>query len=234
MKRKSLYTLVVGLMLVALLGCTRSATTAPTPTPTLEAPESLAAFPTPVGGGQGAGIGPTNAQTATAAAVATMMIQTLGPEAGGGAVDTSTPPPATPAVTAQPTATPVPTQAPQPTSVGVPTVTAPSSYVIHKGEFPYCLARRFNIDPNVLLARNGLSRGQYVYPGTVLIIPQNAPPFPGNRAWHAHPTTYTVRAGDTIYSIACYFGDVSPEAIAAANGISVNSPLTPGQTLHIP
>ncbi|HEY58758.1 MAG TPA: LysM peptidoglycan-binding domain-containing protein [Anaerolineae bacterium] len=223
----------LSLVLLALVGCTRSATTALPPTPTLAAPETLGGgFPTPVGGRPGAGAGAMNAPTATAAAVATMMMQTLGPEAGGGAVDTPTSIPAggtTPTPKPQP-----PTATPVPTTAGIPTITVPSSYTLHKGEYPYCLARRFNIDPNTLLAVNGLSRGQVVYPGTVLTIPQNAPPFPGNRAWHPHPDTYTVRVGDTIYSIACYYGDVSPEAIAAANGISVNTPLTPGQTLHIP
>ena len=231
MKKHTGYFLALGLSLVllALVGCTRSATTPLPPTPTLAAPETLGGdFPTPVGG-EPSGM---NASTATAAAVATMMMQTLGPEAGGGAVDTPTP--AVVVVGATATPKPQPTATPTPLRASVPTVTVPSSYTLHQGEYPYCLARRFNIDPDTLLAVNGLSRGQFVYPGTVLTIPQNAPPFPGERAWHPHPDTYTVGVGDTIYSIACYYGDVSPEAIAAVNGISVNTPLTPGQILHIP
>jgi hypothetical protein len=34
--------------------------------------------------------------------------------------------------------------------------------------------------------------------------------------------------------VACYFGDVTPEAIAAANGLAVSASLTAGQQLNIP
>ena len=139
---------------------------------------------------------------------------------------------ASPTPTPKPTAKPTPTKAP--TQKPAPTATVPSKYVIHRGEYPYCLARRFDIDPDALLRANNLVRGQPVYPGTTLIIPRNAGHFPYQRAWHPHPTEYTVRYGDTIYTIACWFGDVTPEAIAKANGITVNTPLTPGQVLHIP
>ncbi len=111
----------------------------------------------------------------------------------------------------------------------------PDTYVLQPGEFPYCIARRFDIDPGTLLSVNNLSRSAVVYPGTRLTIPQNAPPFTaGARALIPHPTTYTVRAGDTIYTIACAFGDVDPRAIAAANGLSGDFSLTVGQVLSIP
>ena len=218
MKRQTTFSILILLLVLSMAACTRSAATPPPPTPTLGAPAELA-FPTPPGGEA------ANPATATALAAQSMMMQTLAPSGATAVTPTPTSPPPT-ATSIPPTATSKPK--------AVPTVSVPSSYTLHRGEYPYCLARRFNIDPNYLLRANGLSRGQVVYPGTVLTIPKNAPPFPGNRAWHAHPTTYTVRYGDTIYSIACYFGDVSPEAIAAANGISVSTPLTPGQTLTIP
>ncbi len=222
MKRQNLLFPLMALMLLfGAAACTRSAATPPPPTPTLAAPESLPGeFPTPVLGSEA-----LNPATATAMAVQSMMMQTLGAESGGGG-EGGTPAP----TSAPPTATPQPTRA----AASIPTVQVPATYTLHRGEYPYCLARRFNIHPDSLLAVNGLGRWQVVYPGTVLTIPRNAPPFPGNRAWHPHPDTYTVRYGDTIYSIACYYGDVSPEAIAAANGISVDAHLTPGQTLQIP
>ena len=50
-----------------------------------------------------------------------------------------------------------------------------------------------------------------------------------------HPTTYTVvSSSETLYSIACKFGDVDPSSIAAANGLSVGAALTAGQQLSIP
>lgn len=44
---------------------------------------------------------------------------------------------------------------------------------------------------------------------------------------------YGVEAGDTFYSISQKFG-TTPEAIASASGITVNTPLSPGDTLTIP
>jgi LysM repeat protein len=117
----------------------------------------------------------------------------------------------------------------------VPTATPgrPSTYTLMPGEFPYCIARRFNVNPDDLLSMNGFSQGQILQPGLQLNIPQTGS-FPGTRALHPHPSTYTVSVDDTIYGIACYFGDVDPTSIAAANGISLTTPLTTGRTLNIP
>jgi LysM repeat protein len=111
----------------------------------------------------------------------------------------------------------------------------PTSYTLQKGEFPYCIARRFNINPNELLSLNGLTDGELYYPNLTLKIPQTGNPFPTDRALHTHPVTYTVpSSGTTVYGVACYFGDVEPAAIAAANGIAVSAALTTGQQLAIP
>jgi LysM repeat protein len=120
--------------------------------------------------------------------------------------------------------------------VVIPTATPglPASYTLEKGEFPYCIARRFNINPSDLLRANNLTANSTTYPGMKLKIPQNAGGFPGNRALHKHPTTYTVRPGDTIYTIACYFGDVDPNSIVLANDLKEPYTLTAGQSLQIP
>jgi LysM repeat protein len=67
----------------------------------------------------------------------------------------------------------------------------------------------------------------------VLKIPQSGS-FPGQRALNPHPDTYTVKAGDTFASIACFYGDVSPEMIAFANSMSVTDKPQAGQVLNIP
>ncbi|RMF42291.1 MAG: LysM domain-containing protein [Anaerolineae bacterium] len=139
--------------------------------------------------------------------------------------------PVNPTPTTAPLPTPVPTKAAAPTKAAM---TVPDKYTLQKGEFPYCIARRFNINPDQLLAANNLSKNAQSFPGQTLTIPQNAKPFPGKRALAAHPTKYTVKAGDTIYSIACAFGDVSPEAIASANSLKKPYTLSVGQTLQIP
>jgi LysM repeat protein len=130
---------------------------------------------------------------------------------------------------------PTPTNTPEPTEIIViPTVTRPATYTLHEGEFPYCIARRFNLDPADLISVNGLTANELVSPGTTLQIPQTGTWMGDGRVRNPHPDTYTVSAGETIYSIACYYGDVSPEAIIAANHLEEPYTLTAGQTLDIP
>lgn len=119
-----------------------------------------------------------------------------------------------------------------PTSV--PVGSRPATYTLQPGEFPYCIARRFDVDPDVLLSQNGLSSGTIYRPNLTLKIPQSGS-FPGTRALRNHPATYTVAsANETIYGIACLFGDVDPSAIAQANNVSPSAALTSGQQLSIP
>jgi len=116
----------------------------------------------------------------------------------------------------------------------VPVGSRPSTYTLQKGEFPYCIARRFDVNPDDLLSLNGLASGNVYYPNLTLKIPQSGS-FPGTRALRNHPATYTVAASDeTIYGVACLFGDVDPSAIAQANSISPGAALTSGQQLSIP
>lgn len=115
-----------------------------------------------------------------------------------------------------------------------PVGTRPTEYPLHRGEFPYCLARRFDVNPDTLLSINGLSSGNIYYPNRTLKIPQSGS-FPGTRALRNHPATYTVSSSDeTVYGVACLFGDVDPAAIAAANNISIDATLTVGKQLSIP
>jgi LysM repeat protein len=121
-------------------------------------------------------------------------------------------------------------------TVIVPTaVVHPSSYTLQQGEFVFCIARRFNVDPDAILALNGLYDSQTVYPGRTLSIPTSGS-FPGDRALLPHPATYTVTGNNdtTIYGVACQFGDVFPEAIASANNLPLSTTLSIGQNLSIP
>ena len=120
-------------------------------------------------------------------------------------------------------------------TTALPAGPKPATYTLQNGEFVFCIARRFNVDPDEILALNGLFDSQTVYPGLVLKIPQSGKAFPGNRMLKAHPATYTVAsANETIYGVACEFGDIDPSAIAQANGLSVGAALTSGQQLSIP
>lgn len=119
-------------------------------------------------------------------------------------------------------------------NTAVPAGVRPGTYTLQSGEHPYCIARRFNVDPEELLSMSGLVDGNIYPAGTVLKIPQSGA-FPGSRSLASHPATYTVVSSDeTIFGIACKYGDVDPGAIASANGIATGAKLTAGQQIKIP
>ncbi len=197
---------VVIIIALTLAACERSASTPP--------PNS--AFPTLEGGTSDPINELENISTQTAAAQS--------PDSGSeGSTDETTP-----------TATPAP---PEPTATPVPPkdYPVPDSYTLQKGEFPYCIARRFDISPGALLAANNLTSSSITFAGQTLQIPKDAGPFDaGSRDLKAHPAQYTVQANDTVFSIACLYGSVYPEAIEDHNGLSGAYTLTVGQILNIP
>ena len=142
----------------------------------------------------------------------------------------------TPLVSINPTATATLAVVPNgPTATQIPAGSVPASYTLQSGEFVYCIARRFNINPDDILALNGIADSQTIYPGLTIKLPQNGSPFPGDRMLRNHPASYTVSGSDeSVYSVACAFGDIDPARIAQANNISVGASLTAGQTLNIP
>jgi LysM repeat protein len=232
MKTHRLIALLAAILLIAsLAACNRSIPGSNKPVST-----------TPAGG---AAALPTGGATdvleqiylfATQTAMATQGLTTSVPQAQTGAQTTpgapvatgaSVQPPAQPPQQVQPT--PAPVIVAPPATPGLP-----SSYTLQRSEFPYCIARRFNVDPGELLRMNGLTSYSVYYGGMVLRIPQSGRGFPGNRSLRPHPATYNVRPGDTLFSIACIYGDVDPNMIAYVNNIQVNAKLEIGQQLNIP
>lgn len=231
-------TVILILTAVLLSSCEISATTQVAATPTLLTPSGQ--FVTPLPGNETSfndiatlGAQTSLTQTAMAGTPTTpqpvVVTGTLVTPLAGDVTPTNIVPAATTAVagTVPPVNTP-----------GGPTPTTgpkPATYTLQAGEFPYCIARRFNVNPDELLSINGISDGGLYMPGLVLKIPQTGNLFPAGRALQAHPTTYTVGSSEeTLYSVACKYGDVDPSAIAAANGIAVSAKLTAGQKLNIP
>lgn len=165
--------------------------------------------------------------------------------ASSGPVSTPAPSPTPrPTSTATPRpaiATPVPTRAmtltatPNVTPAVAPSATAtlPAEVVLQRGEYPYCIARRFNVDAAALMALNGLSPEDTYFAGRKLKIPAG-PVYQGQRRLKEHPASYTVQAGDTVNGIACAFGDVLPEDIIHASHLESPYTLTTGQVLNIP
>lgn len=223
---------MISTMLIS--ACTQSLSAAPVATPTL-LPTGL--FVSPVASVENpmAMIEEFAKQTAAA------QTATAGTPGTPQAVITNTPDPNA-TVTPSPTLGNVtPTNVGAITSTSAPAATSipgvrPATYTLQKGEFPYCIARRFNVDPDQLLSLSGLTSAEAnsLVTGTVLTIPQSGS-FPGNRSLTSHPASYTVASADeTVYSVACKYGDVDPNAIASANNISVSAKLTVGQVLQIP
>jgi len=233
------------LMLIAAIAsaCNQPYSQQPSVTNTPKDPNSL--FATPIGQTPSSmgdvetfGTGTALALSGTPVEVATQTAQGVIPGTPGVAAT------ATPLIAVNATATlAIPgatsavsgaTSGPLPTSV--PVGVRPASYTLQKGEFPYCIARRFDVNPQELLSLNGLSSAQAtsLSVGKVLTIPQSGS-FPPPRALTAHPATYTVKSsGETIYSVACLYGDVDPGAIASANNLTQGTALTSGQQLSIP
>ena len=116
----------------------------------------------------------------------------------------------------------------------IPTMTVPEQYTINSGETVLCLARRFDVDPDDIIALNNLSADGFLNIGDVLRIPQSGSYPNPDRVRMEHPTSYTVQPGDTIYTIACDFGDVYPEEIIAANSLEEPFDVFSGETLSIP
>jgi LysM repeat protein len=133
-----------------------------------------------------------------------------------------------------PTSTPEPTVAQETSAPDSVSYAVPDTYTLHKGEFVWCLARRFNILPADIMTYNGYVSGDILYSGEIVQIPPNSRAYLGERALQYHPTTYTVIPGDTLYSISCLFGDVDPRAIAAANDLDIDQSLTSGIVIQIP
>jgi hypothetical protein len=227
MSKKLYLILVLSLAAVFIFSaCNRSASSAPIATPTKG-----------VQGPQNVGGGATEDPMAMVKLFATQTAMAAGGQPSVATPISGTPVPGTtPGASATATSLIPPTGGPTTPVVvtPVPTTVRPASYTLQAGEHPFCIARRFNIDPVELLTLNGLTDGQLFQPGMVLKIPQAGNMFPGPRALKTHPTTYIILVNDTIYKIGCYFGDVDPLAIAAVNHLVSPYTLNVGQSLSIP
>lgn len=246
-KQRGLLTAFIFVLPIMLVSaCTQSLSNAPAATPTL-IPDGLFVSPFPSVENPMAMIEEFAKQTA--AAQTTVAGGAPGTPSTPSAILTTTPQAATTGtvitpqsnVISTPTSTPAistPTNANTnanvpPPGTAVPAGTRPKEWILQAGEWPYCIARRFDVDPDALITASGLINPDIYYVGQKLIIPQSGS-FPGPRVLMPHPATYTAAADDTVYGVSCKFGDVYPDAIAAANGISVAAKLTAGQQLKIP
>jgi LysM repeat protein len=100
-------------------------------------------------------------------------------------------------------------------------------HIVQRGETLFSIAVRYGTTTQAIASANGLSNPNYIYAGQRLRIPSA-----GGGAV-ATGDTYTVRHGDTLYSIAARHG-TTVSAIMSANGLANASYIYAGQRLTIP
>ena len=116
------------------------------------------------------------------------------------------------------------------------TRTSGGNYIVQPGDTLYSIARRSGMSLNTLLSINGLSQSSVIFPGQSLTVGQSdgrtvsAGYMPSKTT--STSGTYTVQAGDTLYSIARRSG-VSLNTLLSINGLSQSSVIRPGQTLSV-
>jgi membrane-bound lytic murein transglycosylase D len=123
---------------------------------------------------------------------------------------------------------------------------------VRRGETLSAIARRHGVSVAAIKQANNL-KGSVIHPGTTLVIPsgrsssstatvatarpevatQVAERPPTMAAATPQPRVHTIRSGDTLWGVARQHGVTVP-ALAAANGLTTNSPLTVGMRLQIP
>ncbi len=116
---------------------------------------------------------------------------------------------------------------------------------VQRGDTVYAIARRFNVSPAAVIDANDLKKPYTLKVGQALKLPSGsaalrteapsrpAAPAASSKVVVAKDELYTVRSGDTLYSISRRSG-VPVTNIASANNIAAPYALNVGQRLLIP
>lgn len=107
--------------------------------------------------------------------------------------------------------------------------TGGTTYTVKAGDTLYSIAKKYNVTVAALAKANNITNYNLIRVGQVLVIPGTTPPPPPP----ATTVKYTVKAGDTLYSIASKY-NTTVSAIATANKITNVNSISVGQVLIIP
>lgn len=102
-------------------------------------------------------------------------------------------------------------------------------YIVRQGDSLYGIAIQFGVTVDEIAFVNGITNVSRIEVGQQLTIPGGS----GSGGTGGSGNVYTVRQGDTLYSIARQFG-VTVDAIQTANGITNISAISVGQQIQIP
>jgi LysM repeat protein len=195
--------MAMAVIVIWVAGCTRPQSSGPIPKPLAVASGTVLPTPEPITTGV--------VETVSAGATATVVG-------------------ATPEPVTQP-ATPPPTNTPWPPAATV-ALSGQTSYTVKPGDRLFSIGRAFQINPYAIAQANRLGPPYTIHPGQVLVIPAGGTWGPTATPGPA-PTTHTVAAGETVYSIARKYGK-SAAAIINANNLGNPNFIFPGQVLNIP
>lgn len=108
-------------------------------------------------------------------------------------------------------------------------------HIVHKGETLYAISKKYNVTVDQLCVANKFAKDTVLKIGQVLIVPTTAEPVAIAKPKETLPQetdTYTVKAGDTLYSIAKRW-DITVEILKILNQMSGTN-IKVGQTLNVP
>jgi murein DD-endopeptidase MepM/ murein hydrolase activator NlpD len=112
-------------------------------------------------------------------------------------------------------------------------------HIVQRGETVYSIARRYGVNPDQMLALNGIADPRTLQVGQRLRIPQSGTPDGDASAAVSHDADtpgyieHRVARGETLYGLARSYG-VSLEALRTANNLSGDSVLREGTVLRVP
>jgi LysM repeat protein len=110
-----------------------------------------------------------------------------------------------------------------------PPVGTGSEYVVQSGDTLFSIAQRFGTTVDAIALANGIVNPAFISAGQTLVIPGAV----AGQTVTTGGTTYVVEAGDTLTSIAATFGKTTWD-IVVANNLSDPQTIFVGQTLIIP